>query len=184
MKSQGNGLLQIFAPLKWIDSFLCFRQQRVVVNRVKSDWAPVLSGVPQGTVLGPLLFSLYLHNNITSQVRLFADDTAVYLTMEGAGDSSVLQQVLDRLSVWESDWDMEFNPSKCQVVQVTGSRKPINATYRLHSETLETVSCVRYLGVDVSSNLSWCSHIDRITDTAHKTLGFVKRNIKGPIKFL
>ena len=102
----------------------------------------------------------------------------MYLTMEGAKNSSVLQQDLDRLSVWESDWDMEFNPSKCQVVQVAGSRKPVSATYVLHGVALETVTCARYLGVDVSSNLSWGSHIDRITGTAHKTLGFVKRNIK------
>ena len=80
--------------------------------------------------------------------------------------------------MWESDWDMESNLSKCQVVQVTGSRKPINAIYRLHGEILETVTCAKYLWVDISSNLSWGSHIDRITGTAHKTLGFVKRNIK------
>ena len=103
----------------------------------------------------------------------------MYLTMEGAKNSSVLQQDLDRLSVWESDWDMEFNPSKCQVVQVAGSRKPVSATYVLHGVALETVTCARYLGVDVSSNLSWGSHIDRITGTAHKTLGFVERNIKN-----
>ena len=67
--------------LKWIDSFLCFRQQRVVVNGVKSDWAPVLSGVPQGTVLGPLLFSLYINDissDIESEIRLFADDCVCY----------------------------------------------------------------------------------------------------------
>ena len=102
----------------------------------------------------------------------------MYLTMEGANDSSVLQQDLDRLSVWESDWDMELNPSKCQVVQVTGYRKLINAVYRLHGMIMETVTCARYLGVDISSNLSWGSRIDRITGTANKTLGFVKRNIR------
>ena len=63
--------------LKWIDSFLCYRQQRVVVNRAKSDWAPVLSGIPKGTVLGPLLFSLYINDistDIDSEIRLFADE--------------------------------------------------------------------------------------------------------------
>ena len=67
--------------LLWIDSFLCSRQQRVVVNGAKSKWAPVLSGVPQGTVLGPLLFSLYINDimdDIDSEIRLFADDCVCY----------------------------------------------------------------------------------------------------------
>ena len=67
--------------LKWIDFLVCDRQQRVMVNGVKSDWAPVLSGVPQGTVLGPLLFSLYINDiteDIDSELRLFADDCVCY----------------------------------------------------------------------------------------------------------
>ena len=113
--------------LSWIRAFLGDRAQQVVVGGEESDTVPVTSGVPQGSVLGPILFLIYINDlpdNVKSQVRLFADDTAMYLTMEGADDSSVLQQDLDRLSVWESDWDMEFNPSKCQVVQVTGSKNP------------------------------------------------------------
>ena len=167
--------------LGWICAFLGNRAQQVVIGGEESDSVPVTSGVPQRSVLAPIMFLVYINDlldNVTSQVRLFADDIAIYLTMEGADDSSVLQQDLDRLSVWESDWDMKFNPSKYRVVQVTCSRKPIHATYRLHGEILETVTCARYFGVDDSSNLSWGSHIDRITDTAHETLGFVKRNIK------
>ena len=137
---------------------------------------PVCSGVPQGSVLGPILFLIYINDlpeAITSEVRLFADDTALYLTIEGEKDSATLQHDLDKLFVWERQWDMEFNPSKCQVIQVTGSRKPINANY-----VLETVTCARYLGVDISSGLSWRSHIDRVTGSATKTLNFVRRNIK------
>ena len=90
----------------------------------------------------------------------------------------MLQKDLDTLSGWESRWDMEFNPSKCQVVRVTASWRPINTLYYLHGQALEAVTSARYLGVDISSGLSWNSHIDRITRNANSTLGFLKRNIK------
>ena len=92
--------------------------------------------------------------------------------------SSCVLPYLDRLSVWEDRWDMEFNPSKCQVVRVTTSRKLINVTYTLHCQVLEVVTSAKYLGVDISSCLSWNPHIDRITKNATRTLNFVQRNIK------
>ena len=124
--------------LGWVLAFLGHRSQRMVIEGEESGSVPVTTGVPQGSVLGPILFLIYINDlpeEISSQVRLFADDTALYLTTEGADNGLALQRDLDRLAVWETRWDMEFNPSKCQVVQVTVSRKPINCTYRLHGHT-------------------------------------------------
>ena len=137
------------------------------------------SGVPQGSVLGPILFLVYINDlpeELSSHVRLFADDTTVYLTVGGSDDGTVLQT--DRLSAWESQWDMEFNPSKCQVVRVTTAKEVINTVHTLHGQILEVVTSARYLGVDISSGLTWNSHIDRITGNANRTLGYIRRNIK------
>ena len=164
--------------LNWIRAFLGNRSQTVVLDGEESGSVPVTSGVPQGSVLGLILFLVYINNlpdELASKVRLFADGTAVYLTID---DSNMLQQYLNRLSVWDSRWDIEFDPSKCQVVQVTTSRKASNSSYILHGHVLEVVSCARYLRVDISNGLSWNSHIDRITSKANSTLGFIKRNIK------
>ena len=86
--------------LVWIDSFLCNRQQRVVVNGAKSQWAPILSGVPQGIVLGPLLFSLYINDIMVgteSEIRLFADDCVCYRQFDSTEDTTKLQKDIDQL---------------------------------------------------------------------------------------
>ena len=117
--------------LGWIRAFLGNRSQQVVIDGEELESVPVTSGVPQGSVLGPILFLVYINDlpdEVRSQVRLFADDTALYLTMESEDDSSALQNDLDILSAWESRWDMEFNSSKCQVVHVTGSKGPVSKT--------------------------------------------------------
>ena len=104
--------------MKWIDSFLCFSQQRVVVNGVKSDWAPVLSAVPQGTVFGPLLLSLYINDissDIESEIRHFADDCVYYRDIKDEVDTMKLQRDIDRLGSWARVWGMRFQPVKCKV---------------------------------------------------------------------
>ena len=87
--------------------------------------------------------------------------------MESEDDSSALQTDFDILSAWETRWDMEFNPSKCQVVHVTGSKKTVKTDFELHGQVLEHVPCARYFVVDISS-LTWNSHIDRVTVNSNR----------------
>ena len=89
--------------MKWIDAFLCLRQERVVVNGYKSDWSPVVSGVPKGIVLGPLLFSLHINDftsDIESKIRLFTDDCVCYRENKNKEDTLKLQKDIDRLGSW------------------------------------------------------------------------------------
>ena len=105
-----------------------------------------------------ILFLIYINDlpdEVCSQVRLFADDTALYLTMESEDSGPTLQSDLDILSMWETRWGMEFNPSKCQVVHVAGSKRPVKRDYILHGQVLESVTCAKYLGVDISGSFGF-----------------------------
>ena len=167
--------------LEWINAFLCFRQQRVVVNGVKSDWAPVVSGVPQGTVLGPLLFSLYINDipvGIDSQIRLFADDCVCYREIKTVEDTLKLQKDIDLLGSWARKWGMRFQPVKCNMMQLTNKRiNKIKASYTLEGTVLENVDSIKYLGVTITNDLKWNTHINNICTKANRTLGFLRRNL-------
>ena len=143
--------------LGWIESFLAGRRQSVVLDGECSNELPVSSGVPQGSVLGPILFLLYINDlpdNLQSQVRLFADDAAVYLVLQGKNDSDRLQRDLDYLQEWEVKWDTKFNPFKCQIIHITRSRNPIKNKYMMHGQILDSVDNARYLGVDIADYLN------------------------------
>ena len=167
--------------MKWIDSFLCLRQQRVLLNGVKSDWAPVLSGVPQGTVLGPLLFSLYINDissDIESEIRLFADDCVCCREIKDEKDTMKLQRDIDRLGSWAKKWVMRFQPVKCNMMQLTRKRiKKIHASYTLEGTNLENVESIKYLGVTITSDLRWNTHVSNVCTKANRTLGFLRRNL-------
>ena len=117
-----------FQVTAWIDAFLTDRVQRVAVDGVESEKAAVTSGVPQGSVLGPALFLFYINDlpdALNSTVRLFVEDTILY---NSAINHSTLQDDLNCLEKWESDWDMEFHPKKCQHITFTRKRKPAHQT--------------------------------------------------------
>jgi len=165
----------------WIQSFLRNRSQQVLVEGKCSDRLPVLSGVPQGSVLGPCLFLAYINDlpdSIRSRVRLFADDTIVYLVIRSSSSAESLQQDLHLLEQWEQDWAMEFNPDKCEILRIHRKRKPILFPYRLHDTLLKSANQSKYLGVTISKDLSWAPHINNITSKANNTLRFIKRNVR------
>ena len=146
-----------------------------------SDWAPVISGVPQGSVIAPILFLIYINdlpNNLKSTVRFFADDTIIYMTISNGTDATAVQQDLDKLAKWEETWQMEFHPQKCSVLHITRSRNPKYKQYTLHGHILVKEDNAKYLGVVINKTLSWNNHINDVTKKANASLGFLRRNLR------
>ncbi|KAL8578399.1 hypothetical protein ACOMHN_014898 [Nucella lapillus] len=136
---------------------------------------------PRGSVLGPFLFLAYINDlpdNLTTNSRLFADDTAVYNRVCSTHDQDVLQQDLHRLADWEMSWDMQFHPAKCNTRSVTRKRRPLQFNYQLHDHHLEVVDSAKYLGVTLQNKMDWEDHINSIWTKANQVLGFLRRNLK------
>ena len=164
----------------WIAAFLRDHTQCVVVDGISSTSTSVDSGVPQGTVLGPLLFLLYINDlpqNVTSQVRLFADDCLLYRSVKCTQDQLDLQRDLTSLHEWSLKWGMNFNPSKCVILSMSRSESKLTKFYTLDGVILEHVQEAKYLGVILSEDLKWAKHIQFITAKANSTLGLLRRNV-------
>ena len=166
---------------KWIEDFLNQRTQRVVCNGRFSDWASVKSGVPQGSVIGPILFLIYINDlpeEVKSTVRLFADDTIMYMTMTSTNDAASLQRDLDNLASWEKKWQMQFHPQKCSILRITRKKTTQIHDYQLHGHILKSENSSKYLGVTIDNKLCWNDHIDNICNKANGSLAFLRRNLK------
>ena len=145
-----------------------------------SNPAQVTSGVPQGTVLGPLLFLLYVNDlpdKLKSSIRLFADDALLYGVISNEDDGDQLQQDLKQLEVWQNKWQMSFNRSKCKTICISTKRVPPQRKHVFCGVELEQVESISYLGVILNDNLKWSKHVQSTSSKASKVLGLMKRNL-------
>ena len=175
LKLQAYGVSgQVFA---WIKSFLKDRSQRVLINGVKSSWVKVESGIPQGSVLGPLLFLIYVNDipaSLQSKCLFFADDCKIFSPILNQDSVDRLQNDLDTLQLWSSIWQLPFNVSKCMVLHL-GRLNP-NSTYYINSTALQNTSEVKDLGVIIDNHLKFHGHVSSIVSKANQLLALIRKS--------
>ena len=159
--------------LKWIEAFLTNRYQRVLLDGQASNYMGTSNiRCPQGSILGPLLFLLYVNDigdNLKSPNKLFADDCIVYKEIKERPDCEVLQRDIQTLYRWTQDWHLN-------ILEVTNKRKPIRFTYKLNDDSLDQVEAFKYLGVIIDKKLSWSEHVNHVKG---KVLNLLRRSLHG-----
>jgi hypothetical protein len=167
--------------LAWFESYLFGRRQRVVLGSTVSEWKEVTSGVPQGSVLGPLLFVLYINDLpevLKNTSKLYADDSKIIAQIVDSMSAVSLQEDIDAVTEWTRDWLMRLNASKCKIIHFGGSGES-HAAYSIEDlstnsrNELEKSDCERDLGVNISCDLKWRKHINIIVAKANKVLGML-----------
>jgi hypothetical protein len=160
---------------KWIENWLQDREQKVVMLGSSSRWIKVKSGVPQGSVLGPLLFLIYINDIdevVASKILKFADDTKLYGVVANQQDIERLKNDLKNLCNWSADWLMLFNVDKCKVMHFRYNNS--KSTYEMNGKDLEEISEERDLGVIVQQDLKWSKQCSKSVSTANRVLGMIK----------
>ena len=170
--------------LNWISSFLTCRTQYVNVNNFVSNTAPVLSGVPQGSVLGPCLFIYFINDLpevIECLIKIFADDTKAYTPIFSNKDNELLQNSINKLVDWTDKWLLRFNIDKCKILHL-GKNNPKVKYYITHGgikTELEETTNEKDLGVFIDPYLSFDIHISSTIKKARKVSGMIIRTIKN-----
>jgi hypothetical protein len=169
--------------LDWLKDYLTDRQQRVIVNGEFSEWGKIQAGVPQGSVLGPLLFLIFI-NDITyvikhCKIRLFADDTCLFIEVDDPDiQANQINEDLENLNQWANKWHVDFSPPKTEEVIISRKINTLNhAPSYLDGEPIKKVNHHKHLGLIVSQDLTWNEHIIEISAKANKRLG-VLRSLK------
>ncbi len=166
--------------LKWLEAFVSGRRQRVTVNGAKSAWSDVCSGVPQGSVIGPLLFVIFINDmpdGITNFVSMFADDTKLFGKSSSRSDVESIQHDLQLLPDWSTKWNLSFNESKCQTLYL-GKNNSKNI-YRMGTEQdpvhLTETEAERDLGITIDNELNFSKHITQAVKKANQLVGMIRR---------
>ena len=161
--------------LTWIENFLSGRPQRVVVNGKLSTWAGISSGMPQGSVIGPILFVIFINDlpdDVTCTAKIFADDTKLFQGISSHEDCLQLQDQLNRLVDWSQKWQMGFNEAKCNVLHL-GSTNPCYE-YSMRNTSLEAITEEKDLGVTIDRDLKFHMHVYKAMNKASRMLGLVR----------
>ena len=173
--------------MNFFTEYLRSRKQRVILDNVISESVDVLSGVPQGSILGPLLFVLFINDiyeniNKDSNIALFADDTKIWRDINTESDCETLQNDINTLSIWSRNNKMSLHPDKCKALSIYDCRPDFVKVlpfglryYYINGNIIEFCENERDLGVIVSSNFKWDEQHDKILKKTHQMLGFTKR---------
>ena len=163
-------------------SYLTNRKHRVVVDGQCSSWNLVPSGIPQGSILGPLLFNLFVNDipqHLSSDCLMFADDLKIFRQISCSTDITNLQHDLDRLYSWSLAWRLCFNINKCSYISLTLKRKPINYNYHINNNVLNQVTVQKDIGVFIDSQLCFVPNVDHVIKKANRMSGLIWRNFRS-----
>ena len=169
---------------KWVKSFLSGRKHRVSVESELSCWANVKSGIPQGSVLGPILFVIFINdmpNTIRSFGQLFADDAKIFRNIKSPSDSDCLHEDIDKLTEWSIRWQLPFNESKCKSMHI--GYKNEWRKYKMNDHLLEQVTEEKDLGVIIDNELKFHKYTAAIIKKANSILGLIKKSFVSLDKY-
>lgn len=164
--------------LKWIEAWLINRKQRVVLKGETSEWEDVRSGVPQGSVLGPLLFIIFINDidtGIISTLSKFADDCKLTKKVSTDKEADEIQIDLNTLEKWSNTWQMMFHPDKCKVMHIGHNNKKRN--YFIGGQQIKKVDNEKDLGIVVSEDLKSKKHVAKTAKKGNQLLGMIKRTM-------
>ena len=165
--------------LNWIQNWLKGRKQRVVLDGEKSDWAEVTSGVPQGSVLGPLLFIIYINDldeNIRNRFWKFADDSKMLEKVKTSEDINIIKKDLEEIINWSDRWQMPFNIQKCKVMHIGKSNPKID--YEIKGEKIQEVTQETDLGIEIKNNLKVDAQCIKASKKGNQILGLIARTFE------